>query len=316
MKRTQKTFFSLLLAAVMLICTALPALAAAKTEQTEKPYENSEFFEYNELSIHYRVFKAENEKAKIFMIHGFAMSGACWTRLASRLANEGYTCVTADLPDFGYSSRENADSAMYPREEVMHALMEELSKGEKWYVAGHSMGGYIALALAEKYPESVKNLMLFETACNTGKPQQLNNMMTNKAFISVMAPLMELAARFDFMVKLVLAAALCDSDYLRGYPLGEVTSPLRIKGTGEGALRSFAVLPETNLDAVKTMPPILYMNGDRDFVIPEKERTLLRQYLPDGSTDITVKGGGHLFIENKAEETASAVIAFITGTNR
>ena len=310
MKMTKKVL-SVIFAVLISISMLVPSFAASYGDAEAKPFANSEFFEYNGLNIHYRVFKAAgNEKAKIFMIHGFAMSTCCWEELARRLSAEGYTCVAADLPDFGYSSRENEDSPLYPREDIMHALMTSVDDG-KWYVAGHSMGGYIALALAAKYPESVKNLMLFGTACNTGNPQWLNTMMTNKVFVSVTAPLMELAARFDFIVKGILGAALCDAEYLKNYDISKITAPFRIKGSGAGALYSFSVLPKTDLEAVEKMPPVLYMNGDRDMAIKNADRELLRKHLPENSTDITVKGGGHLFIENRADETSAAVLDFI-----
>ena len=310
MKLTKK-ILAVLIAAVIAASCIVPAFAASYGDAEAKPFENSEFFTYNELNIHYRVFPAEGtEKAKIFMIHGFAMSSCCWEELADRLTKEGYTCVAADLPDFGYSSRENASSELYPREDVMHALMTSLDGG-KWYVAGHSMGGYIALALATKYPESVKNLMLFGTACNTGNPQWLNSMMTNRLFVSVTAPLMELASRSDLIVKAVLGAALCDAEYLKSYDISKITSPFRIKGTGAGALYSFSALPVTDLEATEKLPPVLYMNGDKDMAIKNSDRELLRAHLPENSTDITVKGGGHLFIENRADETAAAILEFI-----
>ena len=142
-----KKLFALILTVVMLFTAAIPAFAAYET-----PFEDSKFFEYGDYSIHYRVFEAEDEEGQIFMIHGFALSSYCWTELAVRLQAEGYTCVLADLPDFGYSTRDTAGMEKLPREEIMHALMESLSD-EPWYVAGHSMGGGIALNMATLYKD-------------------------------------------------------------------------------------------------------------------------------------------------------------------
>lgn len=306
--KTTKKIISLLLAALLLFSLASPVFAEGTSE--EKPFENSEYFNYEDLTIHYRVFKAENEKAKIFMIHGFALSSYCWQELATRLCSEGYTCVAADLPDFGYSSRETSESTLYPREDIMHALMMSISD-EKWYVAGHSMGGYVALALAEKYPESVKNLLLYGTACNTGVPEFVNAMMKSDTLAPMMATLMEFLAHFDFIVKAFLKTGLCDDEYAESYDLSKITEPLRISGTGMGAIYSFTVLPETNLDAVEKMSPILYINGDRDFVIQESARQTLRKHLPTGSVDLKVKGGGHMLIENFADETAKETLEFL-----
>lgn len=306
--KASKKIISLLLAVVMLVSLAIPTFAAES--ETEKPFENSEFFNYEGLSIHYRVFQAENEKAKIFMIHGFALSSYCWEELATRLSKEGYTCVAADLPDFGYSTRETADTKLYPREDIMYALMTSISD-EPWYVAGHSMGGYITLALAEKYPESVKNVLLYGTACNTGVPEFVTAMMKSEVLAPVMAKFMECMTHFNFIVRALLKVGLCDDEYAEKYDLSKITTPLQIQGTGMGAIYSFIMLPKTNLDAVEKMSPILYVNGDKDVVIQEKDRNTLRKHLPSGSVDITVNEGGHMFIENYADETAKITLDFL-----
>ena len=75
-----KKLTALVLSVLMVFAMAIPAFAAYET-----PFQDSLFFEYEEYSIHYRVFEAENEKGQIFMIHGFALSSYCWVELATRL---------------------------------------------------------------------------------------------------------------------------------------------------------------------------------------------------------------------------------------
>ncbi len=299
-----KKIFALILSLVMMLAVASPAFAAYET-----PFDDSKFFEYEEYSIHYRVFEAENEIDQIFMIHGFALSSYCWVELATRLQAAGYTCVLADLPDFGYSTRETASTEKLPREEIMHALMVELSD-KPWYVAGHSMGGYIAQAVAEKYPESVKNLLLYGTGGNDNSPE-MAALMGNDAFVAVMGPLMQLMTRFDILVKLFLQMGLNDKEYAASYDISKITDPIRIDGTGKGACYSFSMLPNTNYDAIKNGKPVLFVNGSEDSVIPDSSKNSIREVLPEGSVDYVVEGGGHMFIENLADETAEVTLEFL-----
>lgn len=299
-----KKIFALILSLVMMLAVASPAFAAYET-----PFDDSKFFEYEEYSIHYRVFEAENEIDQIFMIHGFALSSYCWVELATRLQAAGYTCVLADLPDFGYSTRETASTEKLPREEIMHALMVELSD-KPWYVAGHSMGGYIAQAVAEKYPESVKNLLLYGTGGNDNSPE-MAALMGNDAFVAVMGPLMQLMTRFDILVKLFLQMGLNDNEYAASYDISKITDPIRIDGTGKGACYSFSMLPNTNYDAIKNGKPVLFVNGSEDSVIPDSSKNSIREVLPEGSVDYVVEGGGHMFIENLADETAEVTLEFL-----
>ena len=308
MKKLLSVLLSLIL--VLSLCSA-PAFALCKAPDIpEKPFDNSFFFETDSYSIHYRIFEAENAKGQIFMIHGFALSSYCFEKSALELQKAGYTCVAADLPDFGYSTRETAGMEKLPREDIMHSLMTSLS-AEPWYVAAHSMGGYIALKLAEKYPESVKNLLLYGTAGNDGIPESSRKIMGSPVFASVMGKLMETAGRMNFLVRLLLMIALNDKEYAANYDISKVTAPFKIKGTGAGACYSFSMLPDTNYEAVKKMPPILLMNGDCDKVLTDDARVNLRASLPEGSADITVKDGGHLFIENMAETTAQITAEFL-----
>lgn len=303
-----KKIVSLLLCILLLVPGALTALAADAPYET--PYEDSEFFVYGDYTIHYRVIPAEEEKGRVMMLHGFAESTYCWRELAPILAENGYTCVLADIPDFGYSSRETAETARLPREEIVHALMTELFDGP-WYLAGHSMGGYVALAVAQTYPESVKDLLLYGTSSNDSSPERMEWIASNEFLVRTVGSMMELCGKCVPLVRLLLRFAIRDNAYVNVYDVEKIVDPFRIEGTGAGAIYNFSMLTKTDLEAVSKMPPILLMNGDRDLVIKDSVKESLRASLPQGSVDHIVKGGGHMFIENMAEETANVTLAFL-----
>ena len=302
-----KKLFSLLLCAVLCFSLCAPALAAA---DESLPYADSAFFAYEEYTLHYRVKEASAPRGQIMLIHGFGQSTYEWENLAAILVENGYTCVLVDLPDFGYSSRETKDTHKLPREELIHALMTELS-AEPWFLAGHSMGGYVALAVAQAYPESVKNLLLYGTSGNDGQPAAVSSMMANDIFASVMGRFMEMMGKNPLLVRLLLLAALQDTDYAMHYDVEAIIAPFRIEGTGAGAVYNFSLLTGTDYDAVSKMRPILFMNGDKDKVISDDARADLRAALPEGSVDYVVKGGGHMFTENMAEEAARVTLDFL-----
>ena len=304
MKKMKKAL-ALLLSLVFAALMCAPAFAAMET-----PFDNSRFYETGDYSIHYRVFEAEAPKGQVFMIHGFALSSYCFVPLAERLQKAGYTCVVADLPDFGYSTRETEDTNKLPREDIMHDLMTSLSD-EPWYVAGHSMGGYIAIAIAEKYPESVKNLLLYGTSGNDGASDARLKAMTNPTFLKVMGKMMELMSRMKLLVRLLLLAASEDLSFTKDYDLYYITDPYTVSGTGVGAVINFSMLPKTDYEAFGALAPVLYINAANDTVISKQAIQKLRGYLPAGSTDITLTSGGHLFIESRADITAEHTLAFL-----
>lgn len=310
-----KKLTALILTAAMLICLACPCFAlSCADEPDEKPFENSEFFEYGDYSIHYRVFEAENAKANIFMIHGFAMSSCCWEELIPLLVDAGYTCVAADLPDFGWSTRETPEMTFLPREEIMHALMMSLDSAP-WYVAGHSMGGFVALSMREKYPQDVKNLLLYGTSGNDGANAGLRSIMENNAFAEITGSFMELMGRCSPLVRILLAAAANDTAFAMKYDIKKLTAPYKIRGTGRGAIYSFSMLPVTDYESLKTASPVLFVNGDKDTVVTDSSRVNIRKALPEGSVDAVVENGGHLFIENMADTAAAITLDFL-GANQ
>lgn len=301
-----KKITALFLSAILLFSLALPTLAATNNE----PFPDSEYFTVGDYTIHYRVFEAEEAKGQIFMIHGFALSSYCFENLARCLQTAGYTAVIADLPDFGYSTRENENTNILPRENIMHALMTDLSS-DPWYLAGHSMGGFVAIAIAEKYPESVKNLILYGTSGNEGVSDARSKLFTNKTFIRFMGKVLEFASRLKSLVRLLLFTASADLEFTKDYDVSYIMDPYLIEGTGEGVLYNFSALPATDFDAFRNLSPVLYLNASNDNIIEKSAIRKLRTYLPEGSTDVTLPDGGHLFIESRAEKTAEITLEFL-----
>lgn len=119
------------LCVITLLFSAFSVVSFADSDEF-KPYEDSRFFEYGDYSIHYRVLPAEGEfKGRVMMLHGFVCSTYSWRNLAPLLAKAGYEVVLADLPSFGYSTRESASVAFVPRETLIAELMKSIAPIEE-----------------------------------------------------------------------------------------------------------------------------------------------------------------------------------------
>ena len=124
---------------------------------------------------------------------------------------------------------------------------------------------------------------------------------------------MQMMTKFDFLIKLFLSMGLNDKEYAASYDVSKISEPLRISGTGAGACYSFSMLPNTNYEAIKNGKPVLFVNGSADSVIPDASKNSIREALPEGSVDAVIEGGGHMFIENMAAETAEITLSFLEG---
>jgi len=95
----------------------------------------------------------------ILLLHGFGASGDSWNHLAARLIKK-YRVIAPDLPGWGASTRlESASYAYASQLDRLRGLIREL-RLERFHLAGHSMGGFLAAAYAARFPDEVISLGL------------------------------------------------------------------------------------------------------------------------------------------------------------
>lgn len=108
-----------------------------------------------------------------------------------------YQVLTVDLPGSGKSSVFSDIHTMEFMAEAVNLILEK-EKIAQSIVVGHSMGGYVALALAEKYPKKLEGIVLFHSQAAADDEQgKINRNRTievvkknHKDFINIFIPLM------------------------------------------------------------------------------------------------------------------------------
>ncbi len=100
----------------------------------------------------------------VVLIHGFLESLEVWfgNGFAQDLAKH-YRVIAIDLPGHGKSECVGYVHRMERMAAVVKGVMDEIGL-RRYTVVGHSLGGYVALAFAEKYPEHVCGLCLFHSS--------------------------------------------------------------------------------------------------------------------------------------------------------
>lgn len=111
-----------------------------------------------------RIYYKDAGKGKpIVLLHGFTESSAIWTSFAKKLSAK-YRVVLIDLPGHGRSSVLGPVHTMDRMADAVQAVLKKIRAG-KTLMAGHSMGGYVALAYAARYPDRLRGLCLFHSHC-------------------------------------------------------------------------------------------------------------------------------------------------------
>jgi pimeloyl-ACP methyl ester carboxylesterase len=117
--------------------------------------------------ITYRII---GEGKPVVLLHGFGEDGEIWNNQIEVLKDQ-YQLIIPDIPGSG-GSEMMEDMSMEGLAETIKKILDiEIFKplpyggdSKKIYLIGHSMGGYIALAYAEKYPEKLEGLGLFHSS--------------------------------------------------------------------------------------------------------------------------------------------------------
>jgi pimeloyl-ACP methyl ester carboxylesterase len=94
----------------------------------------------------------------VVLLHGLLGNQTIWQDLTPELSKK-YRVITLDLLGHGESGCFGYVHSMEENAEVVRAVLSKLRIRKAIFV-GHSMGGYVALAFAELYPEKVRALVL------------------------------------------------------------------------------------------------------------------------------------------------------------
>lgn len=287
------------------------SVSSYASDNEQKPYADSLFFEYGDYDIHYRIIPAKGEqKGRIMMLHGFLCSTYAWRNMASILSAEGYECVLADLPNFGYSTREYDGINVVDREKLIAELMKSIAPTDKWMLAGHSMGGGVAVNIAQEYP--IKALLLYCPAPQSEFPSFAESIVTSNVVKGLMNGFFNYGTRLSFVVKLVIYAATMDWDFAMNYDVSGVTDAVQYNGFGAGMCEMMYNVRPTDLDnADKITCPVLICQAEKDIIITSSMKEQMNAAFPNADK-YTVSGGGHQCIENRAEELCEVTLDFIS----
>ena len=121
------------------------------------------------LSVRTYIYNNDLSKKTILMTHGYCMASLYFSRILPALSKH-FRIVMIDNLAFGLNSRtenmgnalENADTAekwlIAWWEKVIFALDSDLPK--KFYMSGHSAGGYQCMLYACFHPERIEGIFL------------------------------------------------------------------------------------------------------------------------------------------------------------
>ncbi|MCF0058512.1 alpha/beta fold hydrolase [Dyadobacter sp. CY356] len=229
----------------------------------------------------------------LVLLHGHGVDDSIWDSVDA-LLNEYYTVVRPNISLFTFCKtvEEYADE--------LHRFLTT-AVIEKCTLIGHSMGGYIALAFAEKYPEMLEGFGLFHStayADDESKKHQRNqtiDMLRNYGT--------------EMFVKNTVGNLYGDR-FKELYPeklkehvarFGKIPTEALI--TGINAMRD----REDRTAVLATMPfPVLFIIGMQDKLIPFESCISLSDY-PKQSYPFILAEAGHMGMVERPDASARMI---------
>lgn len=103
-------------------------------------------------------FARRGHGTPLVLLHGYPLDRSIWRAVAEMLADE-LDVIMPDMRGFGESDVMEADRSILAYASDLAGLLDQLGI-RRAHVAGHSMGGYVALAFARMYPRQIAGLGL------------------------------------------------------------------------------------------------------------------------------------------------------------
>jgi len=117
----------------------------------------------------------------VVLLHGFLENQSMWKAFVPELVKK-HRIITIDLLGHGETECLGYVHTMEDQADMVHHVLHEL-KIRKTVLIGHSMGGYVALAFAELYPDYMKGLVLLNSTARADSDERKLN--RDRAIVAV-----------------------------------------------------------------------------------------------------------------------------------
>lgn len=252
-------------------------------------------------ALRYREIGDSNKS--ILFLHGYMENLDIWEEY-SEFFKDKFRILSLDIPGHGVSEVKSDEHSMRFLADVAADVLKKNSI-ESCAVVGHSMGGYVALALAKYYPELVSDIILFhstpfidteERAANRlreieliqhGKKEALTKVNPGKCF----APINKVKFKEDIA-------------YL---------SELIYQTEDEGAiaiLKGISSREDMNQMLKDSKAKQLFIFGKHDEFIPNDYAEMVIKEHPQAEV-LWLENSGHMGFIEEDEKSANAIIEFI-----
>ncbi len=257
---------------------------------------------YQHKKVVYRVAGAGQP---VVLLHGFGEDGTIWNQQIAYLQDH-FRLMIPDLPGSGQSERI-ADMSMEGLADCIHFLLQQ--EGIPTCVlVGHSMGGYITLAFAEKYSAQLTAFGLFHSTAYADSAEKIATRQKGIRFIQEHGP-------YEFLK--TSTPNLYSPATKEAKPALIEQHLQAVKDFSAPALTAYyqamiARPDRTHLLKQATLP-VLFIVGKWDTAVPPEDG-FKQCHMPQLSYIHVLSQSGHMGMVEEAEKSNSILKEFLTLT--
>ncbi|MDB2547853.1 alpha/beta fold hydrolase [Porticoccaceae bacterium] len=244
-----------------------------------------------------------DSKPAAILMHGMFGSFSNLGNLARELSAE-YRVIAVDLRNHGDSPHEDLMTIPLMAGDIIE-LMDDLGLPEA-HLIGHSLGGKVAMQIAQTWPDRVRSLVVADIA-------PVNYPQSNSHVVDALNELHNSSIQNRKSADQILAGYIPDMA-TRGFILKNLQPDDRGGFSLKLNVRSIVANYSNSLVEAPEGPPFngpcLFLKGELSAYIQDKHRPLISSLFP-ASELLVIEGAGHWLHAEKPKQFNSSVISFL-----
>ncbi len=239
-------------------------------------------------------YEVSGTGSPVVLLHGFPFNRTLWREQVEAL-RERYMVITVDLRGHGETPASDAPATMEEMAKDVAALLDSLGLA-RVVLGGLSMGGYVALAFYQLFPERVRALLLADTRPQADTDEaRLNREETAKRVLS---------AGMETIADAMLPKLLAPATHAEQPQIVRRVSDMILRTDPQGAasaLRGMAVRRDQTELLRRIDCPALIIVGSLDAITPPADAELMQRKIRNARLEV-IAGASHVSnVERPAE---------------
>jgi len=230
----------------------------------------------------------------LVLLHGYPLDHNLWDEVTPML-QDTFDLIIPDLRGFGESTTVDTPYTMDDFASDVAGLLDQLGI-QKAAVAGHSMGGYAALAFVRLYPERMNALALVSSQVLADPPDRKEGRYKSAA---------EVAEKGIGGVVETMTLKFTSDPHWQAF--ARKTMEAQQPAAYIGALRAMAGRTDSTPLLSEIKYPVVVIHGDADALIPIERAHEVKAALPKSHL-VEIKNAGHMPMCEAPSETAQALL--------